>query len=468
MQIRMVSYCTSLLLATCAFCAANPPARPSILLVTGDDLGLQLGSYGDRVSTTPQMDRLAREGMRFTQAFVTQASCSSSRSSMLTGLYPHQNGQIGLAHLGYAMNSSRLPALPGQLKQAGYRTGIIGKLHVAPEDAFAFDFKRNQIAETREQAWVEQKVREFLAEARDDPFFLMLNLFDPHGPFLRNVNGAPKVRVKPEDVVPFPFLLEQRADINKVIANFYTCINRMDEIVGGVMRILEKQGLTSNLVVVLVGDNGPPFPGAKCSIYEAGLQVPCIIWCPGRVPKDKTCDALVSMVDLMPTLLEVAGARSPANLPGRSLWPLLRGENARWRKTLAAEYTSHEPDMYFPQRSIRNDRYKLIVSLLLDPGVSKKSEYGGVPLEKLFPRCATTPPVALYDLKNDPYEKKNLAGDPRYREVLDELGAELESWRKATNDRLLDPVEFEKLTAWQIPFGEAYARKKGLATKPAS
>ncbi len=439
--------------------------RPNILLITGDDLGYQLGCYGDRVATTPHMDRLGREGLRFARAYVTQSSCSSSRSSILTGLYPHQNGQIGLAHLGYRMQSDTLPTLPGQLAKAGYRTGIIGKLHVGPESAFAFDFRQTQVGQTRETAFVVKKVGEFLATVKDRPFFLMLNLFDPHGPFLRDVQGSPKVKVEPDQVAPFPFLKAELTDARQRIANFYTCVNRMDEIVGAVIKLLESRGAASNLLIVLVGDNGPPFPGAKCSIYEAGLRVPCIVWYPGRVPRDKTSDALVSMVDLMPTLLEAGKAEVPGGLAGRSLWPVLRGQDAGWRQTLAAEYTSHEPDMYFPQRSIRDGRYKLIVSLMHD-AVSKKREYDGVPLARLFPRYAGTPPVALYDLKEDPWETRNLANSPRHEAILKKLTAELHAWRKATQDPLLDPAEFEKLTAWQIPFGQGYAKQKTASTQP--
>ncbi len=440
--------------------------RPSILLITGDDLGHQLGCYGDRVATTPHMDRLGREGLRFTQAYVTQSSCSSSRSSILTGLYPHQNGQIGLAHLGYRMKSDTWPTLPGQLAKAGYRTGVIGKVHVGPDRAIRFDFRRNDIGQTREIPQVERNLAEFLATVKDRPFFLMLNLFDPHGPFLRDVQGSPKVKVEPGQVTRFPFLKADPADAKERIADFYTCVNRMDEIIGAVMNLLESRGAASNLLVVLVGDNGPPFPGAKCSIYEAGLRVPCIVWYPGRVPRGKTSDALVCLVDLMPTLLEAAQAEIPAGLAGRSLWPVLRGEDAGWRQTLAAEYTSHEPDMYFPQRSIRDGRYKLIVSLMHDATVSKKREYDGAPLARLFPRYANTPPVELYDLKEDPWETRNLAGSLQHQEILKSLTAELHAWRKATQDPLLEPAEFEKLTAWQIPFSQAYAKRKTTSTQP--
>ncbi len=120
---------------------AAETSPPNILLVTADDLGLQLGCYGDTIAHTPNLDRFAGEGVRFTRAFVTQASCSPSRSSMLTGLYPHQNGQIGLSHRGYSIHDSTIPTLPGELKKAGYTTGIIGKLHVNPESCFPFDFK---------------------------------------------------------------------------------------------------------------------------------------------------------------------------------------------------------------------------------------------------------------------------------------------------------------------------------------
>lgn len=152
------------LVLACILAQASPASliKPNILLITADDLGFQLGCYGDKVATTPNLDRLAAEGVRFTNAYATSASCSPSRASLLTGLYPHQNGQLGLSHLGYSMNPG-LPNLPALLKHEGYRTGIIGKLHVEPEGDFPFDYKKIDIQPTRDTKAVRAMCNAFLA-----------------------------------------------------------------------------------------------------------------------------------------------------------------------------------------------------------------------------------------------------------------------------------------------------------------
>ena len=217
---------------TVCFEPAFAAERPNLILVTGDDMGFQLGCYGDRVATTPHMDRLARDGTRFSRGYVTQASCSSSRSSMLTGLYPHQSGQIGLAHLGYSMRPG-VPTLPTLLKQAGYRTGIIGKLHVAPESSFDFDYKQTNTADTRDPKKVRAKCGEFLGDLGGKPFFLMLNFFDPHDPHIQDIGGSPQAKVTPEQVKGYPFIGADSPELRRRVAEFTTCVNRVDEGVGG-------------------------------------------------------------------------------------------------------------------------------------------------------------------------------------------------------------------------------------------
>ena len=160
----------------------------------------------------------------------------------------------------------------------------------------------------------------------------------------------------------------------------------------------------------------------------------------------------------MPTLLEVAGAAAPAGLAGASLGPLLHGDRSGWRQTLACEYTTHTPADYNPLRSLRDGRYKLIVSLLRDPSVSKRSEIDGVPLAKAFYRYWANRAVELYDLENDLWEKTNLAESPEHRAVLERLQRALLEWRRATNDPLLDPAAFAALTEEQFRKGQAYMR----------
>jgi N-sulfoglucosamine sulfohydrolase len=423
----------SLVVSALACCAAE---RPNLILVTADDLGFQLGCYGDTVATTPHMDRLAREGVRFTRAYVTQASCSSSRSSMLTGLYPHQNGQIGLAHLGYSMRPD-VPTLPTLLKKAGYRTGIIGKLHVAPESSFEFDYKQVNTADTRDLKKVRARCDAFLDDSAGQPFFLMLNFFDPHDPHLQDVAGSPQAKVLPEQAKVFPFMGTNSPALRQRVAEFTTCVNRVDEGVGVLMEVLQQRGLHTNTLIVLLGDNGPPLLRAKTTSLEAGVNVPFIAWWPAEV-KPRISLALVCSIDLMPTFLELANAATPAGLPGRSLLPLLRGQPVKWREVLATEYTTHEPRNLNPQRSIRDARYKLTVTLLKDPAFQWPAE---IPLDeyrKIQRRAATGEFIEFYDLKNDPHEFKNLAGRPEVKAEQERLLQALLQWRQDTHDPLLD------------------------------
>lgn len=416
--------------------SSHAAERPNLILITGDDMGFQLGCYGDTVATTPNMDRLAREGVRFTRAYVTQASCSSSRSSMLTGLYPHQSGQIGLAHLGYSMRPD-VPTLPTLLKKAGYRTGIIGKLHVAPESSFEFDYKQVNTADTRDMKKVRAKCNAFLGASEGKPFFLMLNSFDPHAPYLRDVDGSPKAKVTAEQAKVFPFMGSNSPALQQQVANFTTCVNRVDEGVGVLMAVLRQRGLHTNTLIILLGDNGPPLLRAKTTSFEAGFNVPFIAWWPGQV-KTQVNEALICTIDLMPTFLELANAAPPAGLPGRSLLPLLRGQLVQWRELLATEYTTHEPRNLNPQRSIRDARYKLTTTLLKDPAFQWPEE---IPLDeyrKVQKRAATGEFIELYDLKSDPHEFKNLAGQPGVKAEQDRLWNELLQWRKNTHDPLLD------------------------------
>jgi N-sulfoglucosamine sulfohydrolase len=432
-------------------------ARPNILLVTADDLGLQMGCYGDQIVHTPHLDRFAAQGIRFTRAFVTQASCSPSRSSMLTGLYPHQNGQVGLSHRGYSMYDPPIPTLPGELKKAGYRTGIIGKLHVNPESCFPFDFKRTDYKTARDVAKVATLAAEFTDSSKGTPFFLMVNFTDPHSPFFRDVSGHPKVKVAADQVTPFAFTGRDDAKLRQMTADYYCCVNRFDEGFGMLMDILKKSHLTENTLVVVIGDHGPPFPRAKVTCYEAGLQIPWLVRWPGTVEGAQVKDAFISTVDLMPTILEAANVNMPAGLAGQSLVPLLDGRRDRVRDYVFGEFTSHVPVHYLPQRTVRDERYKLCVQLLLEPAVIERLKQAGIDQKQQFQSSfSNVPAVGLYDLETDPHEFQNLADDPEYQVVLKKLQRALHDWRVATQDPLLDIAHLIALTQSHVGVHEKY------------
>ena len=424
---------------------AQSATRPNILLITADDLGLQVGCYGDTLARTPRLDQLAREGMQCMNAYVTQASCSPSRSSIFTGLYPHQSGQIGLSHRGFAMHDT-ITTLPAMLKEAGYRTGIIGKLHVQPEKNFPFDFEflKNGARQTREVRTVADSAAAFISRANDAPFFLMVNYFDPHVQFVPQVEGLPPTPYRPEEVGALPFQQVDTPEQRERIANFYSCIARLDTGVGLLLDALEALGQADNTLVIFVGDHGAPFTRGKTSCYEAGLKVPFLVRWPGRVPEKRSAEVLISTVDIVPTLLETLQLPIPGYLAGRSLTPLFENAPADWRTHLYGEFFYHTHKQYFPRYSVRDERYKLIynVSDTLTPllSVDGDSAYwmaqqpalNGTLADSLLSRYAHPPPYELYDLRADPDEYHNLANDPAHRARQAQMQAHLQQWMRQT------------------------------------
>lgn len=438
---------------TSASGAAEPKRKMNILFVTSDDMGLQLGCYGDPLARTPNLDALAAQGTRFKTTWVSQSSCSPSRSSILTGLFPHQNGQLGLSHMAppYSMKSG-IPNLAKLLKKAGYFNGIMGKLHVEPKNEFPFDFGSVEYwgdsRKTQDVKYDLQRATEFVEKAGDKPFFLYLNFHDPHEPFVKQVEGVPEPPFTAADIKqPLDFSLLDTPELRQNVADYYNGCTRVDIAMGLILKMLDEKGLSDNTVVVFFGDNGPPFPGGKVTCYEAGMAVPLIIRWPGQ-PANQVSEALVSGVDLFPTILQAAGVTPPANA-GQSLVPLLGGKTENWRQTLCGEFNAHQRRHFYPQRTIRDERYHLIVSLLAGEETPWMRESVMPDAEKFISPQAQAawkmrlerPPIELYDLQTDPKEMNNLAGQPQMKEVQERLTKELEAWRRETDDPFLDAAK---------------------------
>jgi len=453
-------------------------AGPNVLLITSEDNGPELGCYGDPYVKTPNLDRLATEGVRFERAFVATASCSESRGSILTGLYPHQNGQIGLATHRYRM-FGQTPNLASLLKEHGYRTGLIGKLHVNPESAFPFDFRPNvSQCNTFARRDVE-RVAELAAEfftASDAPFFLMVNYADAHLPFLRQQHGLPESPLSAHDVRPLPWIGLDTPGLRKSQADYYNCMMRMDTGVGMLLGALDRAGATNKTLVIYLGDHGAQFPRGKLASYESSLRVPLICRFPGHIPSGETRSELVGTVDLVPTVLEATAAQRPSRLAGRSLMPLMTKKNVNWREYLFSEYHGHYPPLYFPQRTVRDDHYKLIVNLLQDrPNpvadvctasaqasyVSKADVAAAAPaVRQVYSTWSDAPPIELYDLESDPYEMRNRADDPQLATVKTRLLDALRQWQQRTQDPLADPQLLARLTAEHDAITKPYRRQK--------
>jgi len=427
--------------------------KPNILLITADDHGIQLGCYGDDIARTPNLDKLASQGVLFKNAYVAQASCSPSRSSILTGLYPHQSGQIGLSHRGFSMHSG-IPNLVATLKQNGYRTGILGKLHVQPENEYPFDFKDFATHPMRDVKRVADTSRTFIQSSKE-PFFLYVNFCDPHVKFFKQVKGIPKNPYDSTMVKPFPWQgIDQPEELAR-IAGYYNCVARLDEGVGRLLKSIEDLGVLDNTLIIYVGDHGAPFSRGKGSCYESGIQIPFIMKYAG-IKANIQSEKLVSTLDILPTILEASNSEFNSPIEGYSLFKTLAGEKDAVRKYLFSEFTFHTHRHFSPRRAVRNDRYKLIHNLL--PGdkalhnpsvdgdmayrLSRDEKYEGTKVREAFDLYLNPTEFELYDLHEDPYEFVNLASDPKYASEFNELKTALQNWREETNDPLLNDSIF--------------------------
>lgn len=452
----------TILLAAISSSNASGAERPNILLIVSEDNGPELGCYGEPFVRTPVLDKLADEGVRFHNAYVPQAGCSQSRAALLTGLYPHQNGQIGLATWKFRMYRQDTPNIVHSLDRVGYRTGIIGKLHINPAAAFPFDskmipsanFGRKNLRQYAEQA-------EGFFNGGEEPFFLSVNYPDAHRPFIKQAAHLPARPLTADDVKPLAYFGLDTRQLRSSTANYYNCLSRLDSLIGDLLDALARSGKHENTLVVYLGDHGADLLRGKRTSYEGGVRIPLIIRWPANAKPRQVRTELVSTLDIMPTLLSVAGAQPVANLPGMSLQPLLRGEKTPWREYLFTEFHLHSAHDLYPQRTVRDSRYKLIQNLLpgeTNPGyhftmkrffagLSKTIEAAPDQIREAYHRMKTPPEYELYDLQADPHEFRDLAQDADHAAKLAELKTQLADWRTRTHDPLSDPNNLKRLKA---------------------
>ena len=446
--------------------------RPNIVLFVSDDHGLEaVGCYGNPVIKTPNLDRLAAEGVRFTHAFCTTASCSASRSVILTGLHNHANGQYGHQHsYHHFVSFDNIKSLPVLLSEAGYRTARIGKYHVAPQGVYKFEVVLQ--ANSRNPVEMAEKCREFIAAPDSQPFFLYFCTDDPHrsngeaekqpdkpNPFgnrAEGYRGVKEIKYDPKDVIVPPFLPDI-PQCRAELAQYYQSVSRVDQGVGQLMSVLKETGKYDNTVVIYISDNGIAFPGAKTTLYEPGMNLPCIVRSPYQKARPVVCNALISWADLTPTILDLAGALSEqADFHGRSFKSVLEQDNPGGWDEIYASHTFHEITMYYPMRVVRQRRYKLIWNIAHRLSYPFASDLWGSSTwqatlqrgDKYYGKRAVKaylhrPEFELYDLENDPHEIKNLADNPTYQKVLSELKEKLKAFQKRTNDPWIIKWQYE-------------------------
>ena len=423
----------------------------NVLLLISDDQGLDLGCYGTPVST-PRLDRLAREGTRFTHGFAAVSSCSPSRAVIHTGLYGHQNGMYGLQHdVHHQSLLDGIETLPSLLRRAGYATALVGKKHVGPDRAFPFEAElvpeRSGIRDVRELATA---AASFIRSTDDRPFFVTVAYSDPHRAATDYGNdrawpGAPPVVYDPKRV-HLPSHLPDLPAVRQDLAEYFESLSRLDSGVGMLLDLLGESGRADDTLVIFLSDNGRPFPGAKTNLYDPGLHLPLIVRAPGSVPAVN--DAMVSWVDIAPTVLEWTGVAPPDYpLPGRSLMPILGKRGDAARDAVFASHEFHEINQYYPMRSIRTHTHSYILNLAHPLDYPIAGDVAGSPSWKAIvadpairlggrtqAAYLKRPAEELYDLTRDPGELINLAGDPGHAAIKDALARRLHARRAATRD----------------------------------
>ena len=473
----------------CALPSASQPTsndtRPNIVLIVADDHGREaVGCYGNRAVKTPHIDRLAAEGARFSNAFCTVASCSPSRSVILTGQQSHSNGMYGLEHQQHHFSSfSNIESLPVLLQKAGYRTARIGKFHVAPESVYHFQQVlqeggvNNPSSISRSPVEMADLCKNFINDSSAQPFFLYFATDDPHrsntilpdglpffdgskpNPFGNRPEGYPqitKTEFRPEEVIVPSYLPHNRAT-REELAQYYQAINRLDQGVGRLLDHLRASGKYDRTIVIYLSDNGAPFPGSKTTVYEPGIRLPFIIKLPRPQQPGFVQDAMISWVDITPTLLDFAGALAGhPQLQGRSFKNIVEQPHVSGWDEVYASHSLHEIMMYYPMRVLRERRFKLIYNIAhelpypqsLDlhqsytwTGLlkSKRKSLGKRSLQAYLHR----PRFELYDIQNDPDELHNLAANPKYEKELKRMIGKLKQWQKNTGDMWVSKWEFE-------------------------
>ena len=432
--------------------------RKNILLIIAHDLGQHISPYGVKTVHTPNLDRMAAQGTLFENNFCTSPGCSPSRAAIFTGRYPHSNGVIGLTHADFLWRFNEGEKHLAQLlKENGYDTCLLGNWHennridnvgyqttvVRAGDALELcsDVNKN---ETHPAAPDLAERADFYFEQQKDserPFFLYAGIFEPHRPW--GFKGCVPDTEKGCWIPPYipQETPAQRAAAEEEFGGMQGCIKRMDEAIGRLLDSLERNGLKEDTLVLFTSDHGIAMPRAKCTLYDAGIETPLILW-GGGVPEKVRHSHLISNVDYFPTLLEWAGIPLPENVQGRSFYPLIQGGTYVENETVFAEKTYHRD--YDPIRCIRTEKYKYIINFELNVAYDAPSDVqqGAIYRTSVEKYMSLRPRVELYDLEADPWEQKNLEDDPACAAIRKELHAKLVGWMREAGDPLLNgPVQ---------------------------
>jgi len=436
----MRSICIAIAVAACVAPAAAQQ-RPNILFIVADDVTYSdLSCYGGSAIRTPNIDRLATQGVRFTRAYCAMSMCVPFRAELYTGLFPVRNGiayNHSTARPGTQSIGHYLPAL-------GYRVGLVGKKHVTPNDSFPFDAVRGPLAGP--------DVRQYITRDADQPFCLFVCSSNAHPPW----RGGDVSKID-RDGLTLPPVLHDNPVTRQTYAAYLAEVVALDDEVGAVLALLQETGRDKDTIVFFSSEQGWDFAFGKWTNWDIGVHTALVARWPGRVKPGTTTDALVQVADIVPTLVEAAGGDpKPLDLDGESFLPVLRGEKDTHRRYVYGLHNNVPEGRPYPIRSIRDDEFHYIVNLkheelyhekhLMTPGQAQRydlqwwgalrdaAESGDPKAKMLFEKYHQRPAEELYRVDEDVWELNNLADEPKFAPVKARLRAELERWMRQQND----------------------------------
>ena len=432
---------------------AAGPARPNILLIIADDLTWHdCEPYGSRQVRTPNLAGLAGQGVCFDGMFTGTAMCAPTRQQLYTGMYP--------VRIGAFPNHSRVydgvRSIPHHFASLGYRTGLMGKQHFGPPESFPFEVIGAPAADP-DPANLDP-LRRFLVRDRNQPFFAVMASHQPHTPWDQGDPAA----YPPDALKPPPYLVDCPA-MRRALSRYYAEVTYFDRQVGAALRLLDDSGQADNTIVIATSEQGAPFPFGKWTCYDAGLKTAFMVRWPGRVKAGTRNRALTQYVDVLPTLLDAAGADWRGAVTGRpdahgrggfdgaSFLPVLLGKTARHGEYVYGVHTTRgiiDGSPNYPIRSVRSARYKYIRNLNSSSAFSNVVTKGNGAFKGLLAAWADAgaegarradfyvhrPPEELYDVEADPFELVNLAGNSRLKDVQAQLKNRLQAWMAQQGD----------------------------------
>jgi N-sulfoglucosamine sulfohydrolase len=445
--------------------------RLNLLVITVDDLSADsIGAFGCKLpGTSPNVDQLAKEGMRFTRAHVQVGNCMPSRNVMWSGRYPHNNKIEGF----YEVKNPGYPHLVDLMKQAGYFTGIRGKVpHSTPYSPYGWDavldtLPNGQQAHQKDAASYGISTERGIKSAKEagKPFCLIMNIMDPHKPFYAEGRGGETVpdahkpsRVFTPDEVPIPGFLFDDPVVRKELSHYYSSVRRSDDSVGAILAALKASGEADRTVVMFLSDHGMPLPFAKTQLYHHSTHTPWIVKWPGITkPGSADSEHMISAVDMLPTLLDIAGIPHPPGFDGKSFAPLMKGEQQTGRdmagwEMIVKEYNENSGGSREPMRAIQTKHFLYIYNPWSNGQRIMQTATTGTPTYRRFRELAQSDlklaqrhklyqfrvVEELYDVEHDPDCLKNLIADPAFASQRDQLRQSLDAWMVKTADPMLE------------------------------